>query len=162
MSWGTPQLAARAAIASLVRRPYAVRAMANRPRAVFCLCWVCVSKTMQASRPVTPVPRALTLVIQKEVTMTKKSVYIERMKTQLDELNASMNKLDAKTQEAKEDARAMYLEEMGKLRHQSKLAVAKLEDMKTASEDTWETMVTEMEKVRDAFTHSFHYFKSQV
>jgi hypothetical protein len=34
--------------------------------------------------------------------------------------------------------------------------------MKTASEETWETMVTEMEKVRDAFTHSFHYFKSQV
>ena len=83
--------------------------------------------------------------------MTKKSIYIEKMKTQLDELNASMNKLDAKTQEAKEDAREMYKEEM-----------AKLDDMKTASEETWEAMVTEMEKVRDAFTHSFHYFKSQV
>lgn len=94
--------------------------------------------------------------------MTKKSIYIEKMKTQLDELNASMNKLDAKTQEAKEDAREMYKEEMAKLRHQSKLAVAKLDDMKTASEETWETMVAEMEKVRDAFTHSFHYFKSQV
>jgi len=100
--------------------------------------------------------------IHKEVTMTKKSIYIEKMKAQLDELNASMNKLDAKTQEAKDDARAMYLEEMAKMRHQSKLAVAKLDDMKTASEETWEAMVTEMEKVRDAFTHSFHYFKSQV
>jgi uncharacterized alpha-E superfamily protein len=94
--------------------------------------------------------------------MTKKSVYIEKMKTQLDELNANMNKLEAKTEEAKEDARAMYKAEVGKLRHQSKLAVAKLEDMKVASEETWESMVTEMEKVRDAFTHSFHYFKSQV
>lgn len=94
--------------------------------------------------------------------MTKKSIYIEKMKTQLDELNASMNTLDAKAEEAREDARDMYREEMRKLRHQSKLAVAKLDDMKTATEETWETMVSEMEKVRDAFTHSFHYFKSQV
>ena len=93
---------------------------------------------------------------------TKKSIYIEKMKTQLDELNDSMNKLDAKTEEAKADARDMYREEMRKLRHQSKLAVAKLEDIKLAGEESWESMVTEMEKVRDAFTHSFHYFKSQV
>ncbi len=93
---------------------------------------------------------------------TKKSIYIEKMKTQLDELNDSMNKLDAKTEEAKADARDMYREEMRKLRHQSKLAVAKLDDIKLAGEESWESMVTEMEKVRDAFTHSFHYFKSQV
>lgn len=94
--------------------------------------------------------------------MTKKSVYIEKMKTQLDALNTNMNALETKTEETKEEARALYKEEMRKLRHQSKLAVAKLNEMKAASEDTWETMVTEMEKVRDAFTHSFHYFKSQV
>ncbi len=94
--------------------------------------------------------------------MTKKSIYIEKMKEQLDVLNANMNTLDAKTEQAKEDARDLYREEMRKLRHQSKLAVAKLDEMKTASEDGWEAMVTEMEKVRDAFTHSFHYFKSQV
>jgi uncharacterized alpha-E superfamily protein len=91
--------------------------------------------------------------------MTKKSIYIEKMKTQLDELNASMNTLDAK---AEDDARDMYREEVRKLRHQSKIAASKLDDMKTATEETWETMVSEMEKVRDAFTHSFHYFKSQV
>jgi len=94
--------------------------------------------------------------------MTKKSIYIEKMKAQLDTLNANMNTLDAKTEQAKEDARDLYKEEMGKLKHQSKLAVAKLDEMKTASEETWEAMVVEMEKVRDAFTHSFHYFKSQV
>jgi hypothetical protein len=94
--------------------------------------------------------------------MTKKSIYIEKMKTQLDELNASMNTLDAKAEDARDDARDMYREEVRKLRHQSKIAASKLDDMKTATEETWETMVSEMEKVRDAFTHSFHYFKSQV
>lgn len=92
----------------------------------------------------------------------KKSIYIEKMKAQLDELNATMNTLDAKTAEAKEDARALYKEEIAKLRHQSTLAKAKLDDMKTATEESWDAMVAEMEKVRDAFTHSFHYFKSQV
>lgn len=94
--------------------------------------------------------------------MTTKNAYIETMKTQLDELNANMNKIEAKAKEARAEARDVYLEEMRKLRHQSKLAVAKFDEVKLASEDSWEKMVTEMDKVRDAFTHSFHYFKSQV
>ncbi len=92
-------------------------------------------------------------------TMSKKDSYIAKMKLQLDELEAKMNRVEAK---AKEDALDKYQEEIGKLRKQSKLAVAKLEELKAASEETWESMVTEMEKVRDAFVHSFHYFKSQL
>jgi len=94
--------------------------------------------------------------------MTTKNVYIDAMKAQLDELNANMNKLDAKAKEAKADARDAYLEEMRKLRHQSKVAGAKLDELKAAGEDNWKTMTTEMEKVREAFVHSFNYFKSQV
>lgn len=94
--------------------------------------------------------------------MSTRDEYIAAMKLQLDELNASMNKLEVSTREAREDAREKYHEEMRKLRHQSKLAVAKFEEMKAAGEDKWEAMVTEMEKVRDAFTHSFNYFKSQL
>lgn len=94
--------------------------------------------------------------------MSKRDAYVEKMKLQLDELNSKMDKLEAKAKAAKEDARDKYKEEMGKLRQQSKLAVAKLDELKAAGEDTWETMVAEMEKVRDAFTHAFHYFKSQL
>ena len=94
--------------------------------------------------------------------MTKRAEYIEKMKHQLDELNTNMNTLEAKANEVKEDARAKYKEEVGKLRHQSKLAVAKLDEMKASSADSWDAMVTEMEKVRDAFKHSFSYFKSQL
>ena len=68
----------------------------------------------------------------------------------------------AMAKEAKEDARDAYKAEMAKLRHQSKLAGDKLEEMKAATEDGWEKMVAEMEKVRDAFVHSFSYFKSQI
>ena len=94
--------------------------------------------------------------------MSKRDVYIEKMKTQLDQLNAKMTELEGKTQSAKEDAHAKYNEEMNKLSKQSKLAVAKLAEIQDAGEDKWEDMVTEMEKVRDAFKHSFNYFKSQL
>ena len=94
--------------------------------------------------------------------MTSKDAYIEKMKTQLDELNGSMDELEAKAQEAKEDARDKYQAEMAKLHKQSKLALEKLDELKAAGDDTWQNMFAETEKVRDAFVHSFHYFKSQL
>ena len=51
---------------------------------------------------------------------------------------------------------------MDLLREKSQLAAAKLEEMRVAGEGTWEKMTAEMDKLRDAFTHSFHYFKSQL
>lgn len=94
--------------------------------------------------------------------MSKRDAYIAKMKLQLDELNAKITELEAKAQEAKADVRDKYREEMRALRHQSKLAIAKLDEIRAAGESSWEALVTEMEKMRDAFTHSFHYFKSQI
>ncbi|MBK7000086.1 MAG: hypothetical protein IPH35_08980 [Rhodoferax sp.] len=91
-----------------------------------------------------------------------RDAYVEKMKIQLDELNENMNKLETKAQEVKDDVRHAYQEEMRKLRHESKLAGAKFDELKVSTEETWDAMVAEMEKVRDAFTHSFHYFKSQL
>lgn len=94
--------------------------------------------------------------------MSKRDAYIAKVKLQLDELNENMGKLEARAQEAKDDARAKYKEEMARLREQSRLAVSKLDEIRAAGEESWETMVAEMEKKRDAFVHSFHYFKSQI
>ena len=94
--------------------------------------------------------------------MLNRDAYVEKMKLQLDELNAKMDQVEAKAKEAKAEARDKYREEMTKLRHQSKLAVAKFAELKAARDDTWDVMVAEMEKLRDAFTHSFNYFRSQL
>ena len=93
--------------------------------------------------------------------MAKRDEYIAKMKLQLDELDAKMDKLEAKAKAAKEDARAKYKEEIAKLRQQSKLAKGKLEELKASGEDKWGAMVAEMEKIRDAVAHSYSYFKSQ-
>jgi hypothetical protein len=98
----------------------------------------------------------------RNTTMNTRTAYIAKIKLQLDELNASMTQLEAKAREAQSDVHASYREEMTKLHHQSTLALAKLEEIKASTEEGWEHMVTEMEKVRDAFIHSFSYFKSQV
>ena len=94
--------------------------------------------------------------------MSTRDVYITKMKLQLDELNLQMGKLEARAQEAREDVRDKYKAEMAKLHEQSELAKAKLADVQASSESAWDGMVTEMDKVRDAFVHSFRYFKSQI
>ncbi|MCV2354844.1 hypothetical protein LNV09_11815 [Paucibacter sp. B2R-40] len=94
--------------------------------------------------------------------MTNREEYVQKMKNQLDALNAKMDAVDAKAKDAKEEARAKYREEVTRLREQSKAAAAKLEDMKAAGEDRWDALVADMDKMRDAFVHSFNYFKSQV
>ena len=94
--------------------------------------------------------------------MTNREAYIEKMKTQLDDLNVRMERLSDKAADAQASVRATYDKDMAQLRQQSAHAKAKIEELKSAGEDRWDAMVTEMEKVRDAFVHSFSYFKSQV
>jgi predicted nucleic acid-binding Zn-ribbon protein len=94
--------------------------------------------------------------------MSKRDIYVAKMKLQLDELNLKLGELEVKAREARHDAKDQYEAEMDKLREQSKLAGSKLDEMKSAAEDSWHKLVADMEKLRNAFTSSFHYFKSQV
>ena len=87
--------------------------------------------------------------------------YTAKMKTQLDELNARIDVIQANAHTAREDAREAYQAELKKVREQSRLALAKLAEVRLAGEDAWDKMVLEMDKVTDAFAHSFHYFKAQ-
>jgi hypothetical protein len=59
-------------------------------------------------------------------------------------------------------ARDKYQAEMAKLKKQSQVAKGKLDELKPASEDKWDAMVAETDKIRDAFVRSFDYFKSRV
>ena len=93
---------------------------------------------------------------------TKRDAYIARMKVQLDDLNEKLNDVETKAKAVKADVKDKYDEQLVKLRAQSKVAVAKFDQVKASGEDSWDAMVVEMERVREAFTHSFNYFKSQL
>jgi hypothetical protein len=94
--------------------------------------------------------------------MTTRDDYVSKMKIQLDELNVKLSEIEAKASEAKADVKARYEQEMTNLREQSKLALAKFEELKTTTESSWQKTVAEMDKVRTAFVNSFSYFKTQM
>ena len=92
---------------------------------------------------------------------TVREDYVTKVKIQIDELNASVEVLEARMQEAKAEVRANYRAELAKLRHQSELISTQLAQIKTSGEASWDGLVQEMDKVRDAFKHSLNYLKSQ-
>jgi len=72
--------------------------------------------------------------------MTQKAEYITKMEKQLEKLNLKMTELAAEAQAAKEEAREIHKEKVTKLNQQSKIAAAKLEELKSANEDSWGTI----------------------
>ena len=96
------------------------------------------------------------------MTTNARAEYTTRMKHQLDELNSKIDQFEAKAAKANQEVMQTYRAELAKARKESKLASAKFAEMKAAGEESWDKMTAEMEKVRDAFVHSFSYFKSQV
>lgn len=94
--------------------------------------------------------------------MLKRDVYINEMKSQLDALNAQMAQLESRAQQAREDMRDSYRQDMDKLHAQSDLALAKLTELRASGENTWDNMVAEMDKIRDAFSHAYKDFKARV
>ena len=94
--------------------------------------------------------------------MRNRDEYVTDMKSTIDKLNANMKVLEDRAESAKKDARKQYEAQLEKMRAQSKSAIAKLDEMQSAGVDTWEGMVTEIEKIRDAFVHAFRYFTSQI
>ena len=87
--------------------------------------------------------------------------YIAKVHLQLDELNAKVESLESKVQDAKSEIRANYRLELEKLHHQSKLASEQLAKVTAGGETSWNNMVHEMDKIRTAFMQSVNYFKSQ-
>jgi hypothetical protein len=94
--------------------------------------------------------------------MSYRDEYIAKMKLQLDELNASMTLFEIKAHEASIDAQAKYQEGLKHMHLQSQLALAKLSELKVASDSTWDNLVAESEKVRAALVHAYDDFKSRL
>jgi chromosome segregation ATPase len=93
---------------------------------------------------------------------TQRDEFVERMKKQLDDINAQLTEYEKQADEAGEKARADYDAQIDKLREQGKKMQVKLEELRGASEDSWDRMMEETRKIRDAFIHSLNYFRSQL
>ncbi|MET3107512.1 hypothetical protein AAKU67_001419 [Oxalobacteraceae bacterium GrIS 2.11] len=94
--------------------------------------------------------------------MSGREEYIIKMKQQLDDLNIAIADFETRALLMQADAKASYNDNLFKLRQQLKLTHEKLDELKASSDNSWDQLVAETEKVRDAFVNSFHYFKSQI
>ena len=94
--------------------------------------------------------------------MSRRDEYIEAMKNQLDELNTQLTSLESKGEAAQAEFTEKHKDQIAQLREHYNAALSKMNEIKSASEETWESLLAEGEKVHKAFVHSFNYFKSQL
>jgi cell division protein FtsB len=86
--------------------------------------------------------------------------FVESLKQQLDELNAEVDELEAKMNDARDDARKQYEEKLAQARAEGTRARQKLEEVRDAGEDSWEDLKGEAEHAWKALRNSVNYFKS--
>ena len=94
--------------------------------------------------------------------MSKRDEYFEKMKQQLDELNAHIGELETKVQAGQEGLENKAQEQITHLREVYTGMKARLDEITNAGEERWDALVTEGDKVWKAFLHSVNYFKSQM
>ena len=93
--------------------------------------------------------------------MPNRDAYVERMKIQLDELNAGLDQLEGKVHIAEVQLMTACQSEMSTLRLQLRNALAKLDEVKPSGENAWEHLKAETERAHDALVYSLHDFKSR-
>jgi hypothetical protein len=94
--------------------------------------------------------------------MSKRDEYVEKMKHHLDGLNAQFKKLEAKGHAEQADFRVKHAKQIAELNAHYDAGLVKMDEIKSASKDKWESLVVEGDKTQEAFKHSYHYFKSQM
>jgi uncharacterized protein YukE len=94
--------------------------------------------------------------------MSRRHDYVEKIKQQLDEMNAKIDEIQAKKSQAEGRAKEEYQEHLATFRERAEVTRAKLREIRESPEGSWEELKAEMEKIREALVHSYRYFKSQL
>ncbi len=94
--------------------------------------------------------------------MATREEYLEKVKAQLDNLNAELNTLEAKLSEKTGPARERAAAELAKVRQGYDKTKGKLDELREAGADSYDSVRGEVEHVWKAFKSSVNYFKSQI
>ena len=90
-----------------------------------------------------------------------RDAYLEKAKAQLDEWNADLDKLEAKSRGAKADAKIKYDEQLTALRQRRDKAKQKFAEIQSASEDAWESLKQGAEDAWNSLKEAVTKAKSQ-
>jgi multidrug resistance efflux pump len=95
--------------------------------------------------------------------MEKREEYQGKMESQLSEWGAEIDKLKARADKAAADARQGYYDQIEALRAKQASTQAKLQELKTASDDAWGDLKKGFEhswnELRDSFSNAAVRFK---
>jgi len=91
--------------------------------------------------------------------MSKRDVFIAKMKSQLDEWKDELHKLEAKAGNAEAGVRDKYHEAIEELRERRATAEAKLDEIRHVGEEAWEELEDEAEKAWKALVASVDVFR---
>lgn len=95
--------------------------------------------------------------------MTDKNEFVEKLKTQIDEWNSEIKKMEAHADKAKADGKVKYEESLQKLREQRDEAQKKLQELQQSSDAAWDDMRRGAEKmwanVEEAFRKAWSRFR---
>lgn len=87
--------------------------------------------------------------------MSDRDVYVEKMKAKIDEWNADLAKLEARSREASADTRLKYDNQIQELKVQRERAEEQLKEFQRASEESWKQMRDGMESAWDEVNRAF-------
>lgn len=80
--------------------------------------------------------------------MSTRDEYVAQFKAKLDEWNAEIDELAAKTEKAKAQSRQKYISQLAALRQKRDEAAGKLTEIQTATGESWEAFKSGAEQVR--------------
>lgn len=82
--------------------------------------------------------------------MSMKTAYEKKLRAQLDEWSADIDKLKAKVKGAEADAQLQYNEEIAKLQSMRDRADTKLSELEAAGDSAWEDLKSGVESAWDS------------
>ncbi|MET3108374.1 hypothetical protein AAKU67_002782 [Oxalobacteraceae bacterium GrIS 2.11] len=94
--------------------------------------------------------------------MSPKEQYRAGMENQLVEMKISMLELEEFGRQRDSVTQSIYRDEMAKLRQQCESVSAKLLELKTATEQSWNVLMQEIETIFAALQKAFRYLKNQI
>ena len=93
--------------------------------------------------------------------MTSRDEYLEKFKSNLDEWNAEIDKLESNARNAQADAKAQYDKQLEALREMRDDAQTKFSEMQDATADAWDMMVQGTEKAWQVWGSAFESARSK-
>ena len=94
--------------------------------------------------------------------MNQHDSYINKIHEQLDELTLTLDDLEKTIKEKSHQAHVAYTNEMTDLRIKLVELRSKLDELKAASADNWESLKEHIEVLHRAFVSTYSYFKEEV